>query len=180
MRERGISTIASVFLAAVAGLATATILMDWVVVAVDIPEPENISLKIPFPLIVADVALAFIPDEVADEVEIPRELLAQRKAILSGLGALIDGPDMNLVEVSSPDADVIVRKEGDSLKVSVDAEDAKVNCTLPLGGMHQALEKWDWKSFEPRLALKALHQAHRGTLVEVEAEDGTYVKITKW
>ena len=64
--------------------------------------------------------------------------------------------------------------------MSVDAEDARVHCTIPVEGIHRALRKWDWQTFEPRLALKALHAADSGPLVEVHADDGTHVKITKW
>ena len=180
MNQRGISTIGAVVLAALAGLATATVIADWVVVDVRTPEPENLHIKVPFPLVVADIAMAFIPEDVMEEVRVPDEVRAQREAILGALEALADAPDGNLVEVTTPDEYVRVFMEDGDLQVHVDAEDATVRCSVPIGGIHRALEGWDWEVFEPRLALKALHAASHGPLVEVHADDGTHVKITKW
>jgi len=55
-RQKGISTLGSILLAAVAGLGAATVVMDWVIVDVQTPEPEAIHFTIPFPLVVADIA----------------------------------------------------------------------------------------------------------------------------
>jgi hypothetical protein len=180
MRQRGISTIGAVLLSALAGLATATVLADWVVVDVRTPEPENLRIMVPFPLVIADIAMAFVPEHTLEEARVPAEVLAQKDAILGALEALANAPDGNLVEVDTPDEHVRIFMDNGELGVYVDADDAKVRCTVPLAGIHKALEGWDWEVFEPRLALKALHSAKHGPLVEVHADDGTYVKITKW
>ncbi len=180
MRQRGISTLGAVVLSALAALATATVLADWVVVDVRTPEPENLRILVPFPLVIADIAMAFVPDHALEEARVPEEVQAQKKAILGAIESLADVPDCNLVEVETPDEHVRIFMENGELGVYVDAENAKVRCSVPLAGIHKALEGWDWQVFEPRLALKALHSAKHGPLVEVHADDGTHVKITKW
>jgi hypothetical protein len=179
MRERGISTLPAVLLAGLAGLVAATLLVDWVIVDVQTPEPEGIHLKIPFPLIVADIATEFIPEEAMEETEVPPELRAQKDAILGGLEALLDAPDAVLVEVQAEDAHVFVAKEGDNLRISVDADDAVVRCTVPLDGVFEALQDWDWQTFDPDLVFDVLSEAGNGNLVTVEA-DGARVAVNLW
>ncbi len=179
-RQKGISTLGSILLAAAAGLGTATVLMDWVVVDVQTPEPEAIHIMAPLPLVLADIAVAFIPDEVKQDMVVPQEVRAQRKAVMAALSSLIDAPDGALVEVTTPDETVSIVKKGRKLIVDVDADDAEVHCAIPLDGIHKSLERWDWEVFEPKMVLTALHHTSPGVLVTVNADDGTKVKITKW
>ena len=69
--QRGMSTIGAVLLAATAGLLTATLMMDWMIVDVhvvdvsghdDIHADLPVHIKVPFPLVIADIATGFIPD----------------------------------------------------------------------------------------------------------------------
>ncbi len=179
-RQKGISTLGSILLAAVAGPGAATVLMDWVIVDVQTPEPEAIHFKVPFPLVVADIAVAFIPDDVTQEMEVPQEVRAQREAVMAALSSLVDAPDGVLVEVTTPDETVSIVKKGRKILIDVDAEDAEVHCAVPLDGIYKSLERWDWEVFEPKMVLTALHHTSPGVLVDVNADDGTKVKITKW
>ncbi len=179
-RQRGISTLGSILLAAVAGLGAATVLMDWVIVDVQTPDPEAIHFKVPFPLVIADIAVAFIPDDVTQDMEVPPEVRAQREVVMAALSSLIDAPDGALVEVTTPDETVSIVKKGGNLEVDVNAEDAVVHCSVPLDGIYKSLERWDWEVFEPKMVLTALHHTSPGVLVDVHADDGTKVKITKW
>lgn len=179
-RQRGISTLGSILLAAVAGLGAATVVMDWVIVDVQTPEPEAIHFKVPFPLVVADIAVAFIPDEVMRDMEVPQEARDQRELVMAALSSLIDAPDGALVEVTTPEETVSIVKKGRKILVDVDAEDAEVHCAIPLDGIYKSLERWDWEVFEPKMVLTALHHTSSGVLVDVNADDGTKVKITKW
>ena len=65
--QRGISTLGAVLLAATAGLLTATLMMDWMVVdvhVVDVSENDDLQvdaplhIRVPFPLLIADIATA--------------------------------------------------------------------------------------------------------------------------
>lgn len=178
--QRGISTLGAILLAALAGVTTATVVMDWVLVDVQTPEPEAFRIMIPFPLIIADIATAFIPEEVTQEMQVPPELRAQRDAVMAALSGLVEAPDGALVEVTTPNETVNIVKKGRNLLIDVDADDATVHCSVPIYGIHKSFERWDWVAFEPKLMLTALHNASPGVMVDVDAEDGTKVKISKW
>jgi len=180
MRERGISTIGGILLAGLAGILTAVAITDWVVVDVQIVDPDPMHIKVPFPLFIADVASSFIPDEILDETEVPPEMAANKELILAAVTSLLDAPDTALVKVSAPDALVEISKLGDNLRIAVDADDAIVRCTVPLDGVLYALEKWDWETFDPDLIFDTLGKADNGPLVTVEVDDGTKVAVNLW
>ncbi len=178
-RERGLSTVGAVLLAGVAGLVAATLLADWMIVDVKVPE-EDLRIVVPVPLLALRAATALIPDEALEEATVPPEVGEQREQVLRAVAALHDAPDGIYVKVDSRDAKVTVEKKKDDLLVSVDADDARVRCAVPIDGVLNALERWDWKTADPSLAWRVLGRADIGNLVTVEAKDGTRVVITKW
>ena len=93
---------------------------------------------------------------------------------------LLDSPDAALVKVQTDDANVEIVKEGDTLRIAVDADDAVVRCNVPIRGVLEALEDWDWETFDPRMVLDMLHAAENGDLVTVATEDGVRVAIKMW
>ena len=180
MNQRGISTVPAVILAAAAAMVTSVFLMDWMVVEVQTPEPEAVNITVPFPVVAARLATAFVPDEAFDEAEIPPGVKDLKGPVLGALDALLEAPDHTLVKVEAPDAKVEVSKQGEDLRISVDAEDAVVRCVVPLDGVRDALEDWDWQSADPSLIFDILAAAPNGELVRVEADDGTKVAIKMW
>ena len=180
MRERGLSTVPAILLAAAAGLVTTTFLMDWMVVDVRTTGEDAVHLVIPFPLVVAHATAALVPEETLQGARVPAEVRARREQILAALDSLAEMPDATLVRVESPEESVVVAKEGRLLRVSVDAPDATVRCAVPVDGVRAALAEWDWQTFDPDLILDVLSSAPSGDLVRVEADDGTKVAITMW
>lgn len=180
MRERGVSTLGGILLATLAGMVTAALIMDWVVVDVRTPAPDAFHLKVPFPLVVGHVASSLIPDDVTDEAVVPPELREQRELVLAVVRSLVESPDATLVKVQADDARVEVTKKGDDLLVSVDADDATVRCTVPLDGVLDALEDWDWETFDAGMVFDVLAAVNHGELVTVEVDDGTRVAINIW
>ena len=180
MRERGVSTLGGILLATLAGMVTAALIMDWVVVDVHTPAPDAFDIKVPFPLVVGHVATAFIPDDVMAEAVIPPEVRQHRELVLTAVQSLLDTPDATLVKVQADDAHVDIRKEGDDLVVAVEADDASVRCTVPLDGVLDALEDWDWETFDPGMVFEILGAVNHGELVTVEADDGTRVAVKIW
>ena len=176
------STLGAVLLAGTAGLLTATLLMDWMVIDVHVTEDLNapVHIKFPFPLIVADVASSFIPDELLAEAEIPPEVKAQKKLVLATIEALLNSPDTHFVKVRSEDANVDIFKDGDTLRILVDADDAQVSCNVPIDGIFKALDNWDWETVDPQMVFDILHSAENGNLVHVETDDGVKVAIKMW
>jgi hypothetical protein len=180
MRERGISTIGGILLAGLAGMLTAVAITDWMVVDVQIVDPNPMHIKVPFPLFIAEVASSFVPEESLEVHDFPPEIAANKELILAAVTSLLEAPDSALVKVSAPDALVEVSKIGDNIRVAVDADDATVRCTIPLDGVLYALEKWDWQSFDPGIIFDALGKADNGPLVTVEVDDGTKVAVNLW
>jgi hypothetical protein len=174
------STFGGILLAGLAGMMTAIAITDWMIVDVRIADPDPMHIKVPFPLFIADVATSFVPDEAMEEVRVPPEVRENREMIMTALEGLLDAPDTALIKVDAPDAFVEIAKEGDNLTLAVDADDATVRCTLPLDGVHHALEKWDWETFDPKLVFDALGKADNGPLVTVEVDDGTRVAVNLW
>jgi hypothetical protein len=180
MRQRGMSTIGGALLAALAGIATAVAITDWMVIDVRVADPDPVHVKLPFPIFIADVASSFVPDEAYDDARIPPEVAANKATILAAVASLLDAPDTTLVSIEAPDARVEIVKQGDNLLVAVDADDATVRCTVPLDGVLRALERWDWQRVDADLVFDILGEADNGPLVLVEADDGTRVAINIW
>ena len=178
-RQRGMSTIGGVLLAGLAGVMTAIAITDWMIVDVTVPE-DNVRIKVPFPLFVADLATEFVPREAFDDARIPPEVRDNREMILAAIEGLLEAPDTALVKVDAPDAHVEIQKSGDNLTVAVDADDAVVRCTVPLDGVLHALERWDWQTVDPDLVFDTLGKADNGPLVTVDVDDGTKVAIKLW
>ena len=109
-----------------------------------------------------------------------RELLQQREVVLAALQELAATPDATLVRVNTEDAIVDISKMGDDLLVSVDADDATVRCKIPVDGILDALEDWDWQTVDPDLIFDILGSASNGNLVTVEVDDGTRVAVKMW
>ena len=179
--QRGMSTVGAVLLAATAGVLTATLMMDWMVVDVHVIEDDQpVHVKVPFPLIIADVAAGFIPDEALAEAEIPPEARAQKELVLAAMRELLDAPDAEFVKVRTEDANVDIYKEGDTLRIAVDADDAVVHCNIPIDGVLDALEDWDWETFDPKMVFDVLHAAENGDFVTVTTDDGVRVAVKMW
>lgn len=177
--QRGMSTVPAVALAAIAGVLTAGLMMDWVVVDVETTGPDAVNLTIPFPLLVGRIATAAVPDAVFEEAVMPPEVTQHRELVLTTVKALADCPDTNFVTVDAPDAKVRIDKIGDQIVIDVDADDALVTCNVPIEGIYTALEDWDWERPDPAMAFKILARAKKGDLVRVDADDAK-VSIRMW
>jgi hypothetical protein len=179
-RQSGVSTVGAVLLAGLAATLATLLMMDWMFVDVQTPEPESIHIMVPFPLLAGRVAAGIVPDDVFRDAEMPPEVLQQREVVLTALRELADTPDATLVRVDADDAIVNISKTGDDLLVSVDADDTTVRCKIPVDGILDALEGWDWQTADPDLIFDILGSASMGEFVTVEAEDGTRVAIKMW
>ena len=178
--QRGMSTFGAVLLAGTAGLLTATLMMDWMVVDVHVVDETPVHIKLPFPLVIADIAAGFIPQEALAEARIPPEATAQRELVLAAVRALAESPDAALVKVRTEDANVDIVKDGDTLRIAVDADDAVVRCNIPIDGVLEALERWDWETADPQMLFDVLRAAENGELVTVATDDGVRVAIKMW
>jgi hypothetical protein len=127
----------SVPAALVAGVASLGI------VVVDVREggPAGTHIVVPVPLVLAQAALAFVPDEkVRVKLDRAEKYLPLAREVLD---ALAQGPDGELVRVEEPGEEVVITKEGDTLHVRVQDQGDDVTVNVPL-----------------RLAMAAVPDAH--------------------
>jgi len=179
MRQRGVSTVGAVVLAALAGVVTAATLSDWVVVDVETLGEESVHVVVPVPLMVGRIAAAAVPDEALEDAAIPPEVTARREQIVAAVRSLADAPDATFVEVHDGADHVVISKVDGTLQLAVDADDATVRCTLPIDAIADALEDWDWQTVDPGMLFDILGAAPSGELLTVEAEDAR-VAIRMW
>ncbi len=129
----------SVLLVSLAVGATVGSVYHSGMISVSVQPRDGGGINVAMPAGVANMALAaielvpassFALDESSDEVleVVERYLPAAQKA----LDELAAQPDFVLVEVQSRDETVVVRKEGRSLRVVIDSDEARIDVTVPL------------------------------------------------
>src|SRR5262245_23682894 len=122
------------------------------VALVDVREsPDGHHLTIPVPLMIAQAALTFAPDE-AKYIQCP-QFARYQKVAATILVELEHAPDGVLVEAHDRGDSVLIRKEGDVLRINVDeASGETVECNLPLRSAIKAVESYDGHGFPTKAA----------------------------
>ncbi len=137
------------------------------VLLVDVREggPDGMHIVVPVPLIVAQAALSFAPEEArmvkCGDVAQYRELGVRLAEELSRC------PDFTIVEVAERNESVVVRKEGKCITVDVNEPGEQVHCRIPLKSVARILAAHDGEGFRTVEAIKALRHAPRGDLIYV-------------
>jgi len=151
------------------------------VLVVDVREggPDGHRFIVPVPLILAQAAAGFVPQNKAriplDRPEL-REYLPIAEQVLQ---ALADAPDGELVRVEQRQETVVVTKVGDTLQVRVKGPREEVSVNLPLKMALEVLRQCRDGRVEARSLVGTLHQARMTNLVEVHK--GTdHVKVSVW
>ena len=142
--------------------------------------PEGQRIVVPVPLVVAQAALAFVP-EVHTRVELPdeaREHLPLAHAVIEALAA---APDAELVRVEDADDLVVIEKAGDQLRVHVTEGDGEsVEVSVPLAAVQEILEDAEDGELDARDVVRALrYNLRHGDLVRV-ADHGDRVNVWVW
>jgi hypothetical protein len=112
------------------------------VVVVDVREggPDGSRIVVPVPLVLAQAALAIAPAVApAENLRIPDEALEHIGLAREVLEALAQAPDGELVRVEERNEQVVITKEGRSLRVQVTGERENVSVNVPLSLALQAL-----------------------------------------
>jgi hypothetical protein len=108
------------------------------VVVVDVREGDGRRIVVPVPLVLAQAAVAVAPSLVPEkEMQVPEDALEHVGLAREVLEALAEAPDCELVRVDSRDEQVVIAKEGRSLRVRVSGKKENVDVNVPL---HLALE----------------------------------------
>jgi hypothetical protein len=152
------------------------------VVVVDVREggPDGHRIVVPVPLVLAQAALAVAPAVApADKLRIPdNEALEHIGLAREVLEALAEAPDGELVRVEETNEQVLISKEGRSLRVQVRSDDQNVNVIVPLHLAMQALPDRHGRIHTVALA-GALSSVRFTDLVDVQ--DGKdHVRVYVW
>jgi hypothetical protein len=156
--------------------ATATVAATGVA-WVDVREggQEGHRVVVPVPLLLAEVAAAFVPEKpLAREMGEALEHLPAAREVLK---ALAESPDGEFVRVEEEDEQVLIEKRGDTLRILVHGRGGKeeVTVNLPLEGIDDIISENGRVS--PLRAVRLLRHARFSTLVEVKDGDDQ-VKIS--
>ncbi len=98
---------------------------------------EGFRLSLPVPLILADAALAVVPDQDLTEA---REELRDLEPLLRGLFVGLDEvPDATFVDVESASEHVRVAKEDGDIIVDVESPNESVYVSVPIEGAERLI-----------------------------------------
>ena len=151
------------------------------IVVVDVREggPDPHRIVVPVPLVFAQAALAVAPAVAPqDKLRIPEEALEHVGLAREVLEALAAAPDCELVRVEERDEQVVITKEGRSLRVRVTGKKENVSVNVPLHLAMQALPDKDGHIQTAALA-GALGTLRFTDLVDVQdAKD--HVRVYVW
>ena len=151
------------------------------IVVVDVREggPDPHRIVVPVPLVFAQAALAVAPAVAPqDKLRIPEEALEHMGLAREVLEALAAAPDCELVRVEERDEQVVITKEGRSLRVRVTGKKENVSVNVPLHLAMQALPDRDGRIQTAALA-GALGTLRFTDLVDVQ--DGKdHVRVYVW
>jgi len=151
------------------------------VVVVDVREggPDGSRIIVPVPLVLAQAALALAPMAAPmDKMRLPHEAAEHMGLAREVIEALAAAPDGELVRVEERDQQVLVTKEGRTLKVRVTGKRENVTANVPLHLALEALPGPDGRIRTAALA-GALSSVRFTDLVEVH--DGKdHVRVWVW
>ena len=151
------------------------------VVVVDVREggPDGSRIIVPVPLVFAQAALAIAPMAApVDKLRVPHEAAEHMGLAREVLEALAAAPDGELVRVEERDEQVVVTKEGRTLKVRVTGKRENVSVNVPLHLALSALPGPDGRIRTAALA-GALSSVRFTDLVEVH-DGNDHVRVWVW
>jgi len=151
------------------------------VVVVDVREggPDGSRIIVPVPLVFAQAALAIAPMAApADKLRVPPEAAEHMGLAREVVEALAAAPDGELVRVEERDEQVVVTKEGRTLKVRVTGKRENVSVNIPLHLALSALPGPDGRIRTAALA-GALSSVRFTDLVEVH-DGNDHVRVWVW
>ncbi len=173
--SRRFRTVGIVLVAALAGIAVAGTIMDWLVVDVRMAggTGEAHRLWIPVPMAAVRLAASAVSSSALPGEPVPEEIRAALPAIRSALAGLARCPDAELVSVETDEATVRVAKRGRLLVLDVRAPDATVHGSIPIGRLSRTLGRWNGRTVDATLMRSALTVLDDGFEIAVDADDAT-------
>jgi hypothetical protein len=141
--------------------------------------PDGSRIVVPVPLVFAQAALALAPMAAPhDKLRLPHEAVEHVGLAREVIEALAAAPDGELVRVEERDEQVVITKEGRTLKVRVTGKRENVSVNVPLHLVLQALPGEDGRIRTVALA-GALSSVRFTDLVEVR-DGNDHVRVWVW
>ncbi|MFI5007986.1 MAG: hypothetical protein ACHQKZ_11125, partial [Solirubrobacterales bacterium] len=148
------------------------------IVVVDVREggPDGTHIVVPVPLVLAQGALLFVPEEkVRVKLDRAEKYLPLARELVE---ALAQGPDGELVRVEEPGEEVVITKKGDTLEVRVQDKNDDVAVNIPLALAMAAVPDAHGRIRMADLA-GALGSTRFTDLVDVQSGND-HVKVSVW
>jgi hypothetical protein len=148
------------------------------IVVVDVREggPDGTHIVVPVPLVLAQGALLFVPEEkVRVKLDRAEKYLPLARELVE---AIAEGPDGELVRVEEPGEEVVITKMGDTLLVRVHDKNDDVTVNVPLGLAMAAVPDAHGRIRMADLA-GALGATRFTDLVDVQSGND-HVKVSVW
>ncbi|GAB4134544.1 MAG: hypothetical protein Kow001_25900 [Acidobacteriota bacterium] len=99
---------------------------------------EDVTLFLPVPMVLADVAVSLAPE--GELAQARRELAPYRGLVRAALEGLAECPDAVFVDIQGPSESVLISKEGSALRVEIHSRhDGDVEIRVPLRAVQRAV-----------------------------------------
>mgnify|MGYP003593406618 CR=1 FL=1 len=139
MKRQGFVTGTVLGLAMAAGFCLAAFVADFGWVDVQTQGEDAVHIVLPLPMDLLPLACCFVPDEARQD-EGFQQFLKQKSGLAKALAPLKNSPAGCLARVQSPGGHVEISKIAGRLAISVDAPDARVRVSMPLGPVIRAMQ----------------------------------------
>lgn len=163
-------------------LAIATLMFalhqQWLVVYVDSPKDLCVPIVIPVPMSAVSAATAFIP-EADQKIDMPKDLPVDLEKAAEVIRVLRDCPDTDFVRVTTPTENVLIRKEGDRLRILVKTERENVKVEVPFEFIEEALQTMKSQDVTTGQLADSLSHLRYTQVVTVDTPDQK-VRIWSW
>jgi hypothetical protein len=151
---------------------------QWLVVYVESPKDLSVPIIVPVPVSAVSTVVSFIP-EADRQIDMPENIPIRPDNLAKMIDVLRDCPDTDLVRVSSPCENVLIRKEGDRLKVHVRTDREKVDIELPFDFIQDAMQSLGHEKVSTRQLVDSLSHLRHTPVVRVDTPDQK-VRIWSW
>jgi hypothetical protein len=166
----------AILIAALATPLALAAMAKYVIVDVRDGGPEGTRVIVPVPIVLAQIAAKFAPQEVRHLRE-PK--LAEHMPLLRVVARELQHMgDAELVRVEEKDETVSILKSGGNLVIEVAGPGEQVHVSFPVAALEQILENSDGDCLHPAAVLGALREIS-GDLVHVVNGDDE-VRISVW
>jgi len=108
-------------------------------IAVDVRPEDDSHISVAIPAAIANLAIALVPSEVISDMT--EELEPVWPTVQAAARELDEAPDFTLLEVTSSDSHIQIRKKERRLLITVEDDGERVSVALPLATIRKIVDK---------------------------------------